>query len=107
MKLSGFLVGGLIGAAATVYVSRRKPGAVSWAANAISDVCSSVARKSVSKIMSKTFKDEAAVLSPKHSDDTAEKSEAAWGRIEAIVNSDPVLKREADKIKAESSSLTH
>ncbi|OBZ17819.1 MULTISPECIES: hypothetical protein [Bacillales] len=107
MKLSGFLVGGLIGAAATVYVSRRRPGAVSWAANAVSDVCSSVARKSVSKIMSKSFKEEAANLSPKHADDTAVKSEAAWGQIEAIVNSDPALKRETDKIKAESSAVAH
>ncbi|KRE54346.1 hypothetical protein [Paenibacillus sp. Soil522] len=107
MKLSGFLVGGLIGAAATMYVSRRQPGAVSWAANAISDVCSSVTRKSVSKIMSKSFKEEAVNLAPKHSDDTAVKSEAAWGQIEAIVNSDPAVKREADKIKAESSAQIH
>jgi hypothetical protein len=107
MKLSGFLVGGLIGAAATVYVSRRRPGAVTWAANAVSDVCSSVARKSVSKIMSKSFKEEAANLAPKHADDTAVKSEAAWGQIEAIVNNDPALKRETDKIKAESSAVAH
>ncbi|CAM3968755.1 hypothetical protein L1N85_03915 [Paenibacillus alkaliterrae] len=107
MKLSGFLVGSLIGAAATVYVSRRRPGAVSWAANAMSDVCSSVTRKAMAKIMSKDFKEEAAAFAPKHSDDTAEKSEAAWVQIETIVNKDPALKREADKIKAESSSLKH
>lgn len=107
MKLSGFLVGGLIGAAATVYVSRKQPGAVSWAGHALSDLCSSVARKSISKIMSKSIKDETSMLSPKHSDDTAVKSEAAWGQIEAIVNSDPQLKKEAEKIKAESSALAH
>ncbi|WP_054024348.1 hypothetical protein [Bacillus sp. FJAT-28004] len=107
MKLSGFLVGGLIGAAATVYVSRRRPGAVSWAANAFSDVCSTVARKSVAKMMSKSMNQNASALSPKHSDDTAVKSEAAWGQIEAIVNSDPALKKEADKIKAESSAIAH
>ncbi|MGO4544244.1 hypothetical protein AB4Z29_05565 [Paenibacillus sp. 2TAB23] len=107
MKLSGFLVGGLIGAAATVYVSRKQPGAVAWAAHAVSDVCSSVARKSVSKIMSKSIREEASAFSPKHSDDTAVKSEAAWEQIETIVNSDPSLKREADKIKAESSAIAH
>ncbi|WP_424766100.1 hypothetical protein [Paenibacillus sp. sgz302251] len=107
MKLSGFLFGGLIGAVATVYVSRRRPGAVAWAAHALSDVCASAARKSFSKIMSKDWKEEAAVTAPKHSDDSAVKSEAAWGQIEAIVNSDPALKREADKIKAESSALAH
>ncbi|MGG1635673.1 hypothetical protein AB4Z45_27075 [Paenibacillus sp. MCAF9] len=107
MRLSGFLVGGIIGAAATVYLSRRKPGAVSWAAHAFSDVCSNVARNSVAKMMSKSVKENASALSPKHSDDTAVKSEAAWGQIEAIVNSDPSLKKEADKIKAESSAFSH
>ncbi|HTG71527.1 MAG TPA: hypothetical protein VL921_19875 [Candidatus Udaeobacter sp.] len=103
MKLRGFLVGGLIGAAATMFISRRQPGAMSWAANAITDVT----RKSVSRMMSKSIKEEAVNLAPKHSDDTAVKSEAAWGQIEAIMNSDPALKREADKIKAESSAHTH
>lgn len=103
MKLRGFLVGGLIGAAATMFISRRQPGAMSWAANAITDVT----RKSVSKMMNKSVMEEAVNLAPKHSDDTAVKSEAAWGQIEAVINSDPALKREADKIKAESSAHTH
>ncbi|WP_138753470.1 hypothetical protein [Paenibacillus sinopodophylli] len=107
MKLSGFLVGGLIGAAATVYVSRKQPGAVAWAGHALSDLCSTAARKSMSKIMSKSIREEASAFSPKHSDDTAVKSEAAWEQIEAIVNSDPSLKKEAEKIKAESSALAH
>lgn len=107
MRLSGLLVGGIIGAAATMYVSRKRPGAMNWAASALSDVSKSVARKSVSKMMSKSIGNEASSRAPKHSDDTVVKSEAAWGQIEAIVNSDPDLKREADKIKAESSAVAH
>ncbi|MCA0754447.1 hypothetical protein KP806_05250 [Paenibacillus sp. N4] len=107
MKLSGFLMGGLLGMAATVYLSRKRPGAVSWAANAVTDMCSSVARKSMNKIISKDLKEEAAAFAPKPSDDTAGKSEAAWAQIETIVNSDPSVKKEAEKIKAESSSLAH
>ncbi|NIK77555.1 gas vesicle protein [Paenibacillus castaneae] len=107
MRLRGLLIGGIIGAAATVYLSRRKPGLVTWAANAASEVGSSVAKKSMSKIMSKSFTSKATALAPKHSDGTAEKSEAAWGQIESIVNSDPELKKEADKIKAESSAFAH
>ncbi|RCW51142.1 hypothetical protein [Paenibacillus prosopidis] len=107
MKLSGFLVGGLIGAAATVYVSRKRPGAIAWAASALSDISSNVVGKSVSMMMNKNWKQEAADMTPKHIDGSAVKSEAAWGQIEAIVNSDPDLKREAEKIKAESSALAH
>jgi hypothetical protein len=108
MKLSGFLMGSLLGAAATVYISRKRPGAVAWAAGALSEVCHTATSKTIAKIMSKDLgREAAATLSPKHSDDTAEKSAAAWGQIEAIVASDPELKRETDKIKAESSSVSH
>lgn len=107
MKLNGFLVGGLIGAAATVYISRRKPGAMSWAANAMSNAYSAVARKSVSGMMGKPSMDGAANLDPKHSENTAVRSEAAWEQIKAIVNSDPAIRHEADKIKAEASAHTH
>ncbi|MBD2869625.1 hypothetical protein [Paenibacillus arenilitoris] len=107
MRLSGLLVGGLLGAAATVYLSKRRPGAVAWAGHALSDVSSRIARKSMSKIMNNNWKEEAVTMAPKHSDDTAAKSEAAWEQIEAIVESDPAVKREAEKIKAESSSISH
>lgn len=107
MKLSGFVFGGLIGAAAALYVSRKRPGAAAWAASAVSDVCSNVARKSMSRWLNADWKKEAAELAPKPIDDTAEKSAAAWNQIEAFIDSDPKLKHEINKIKAESSSLSH
>lgn len=107
MKLSSLLVGGLIGAAATVYVSRKRPGAFAWAASAMSDVSSTIVGKSVSKMMNGNWKQEAATMAPKPSDDTVVKSGAAWDQIEAIVNNDPALKKEADSIRAESSAITH
>lgn len=51
MKLSGFLIGGLVGAAAVTYMSKKRPGALAMAANAMSDICTSIRDKSVSKIM--------------------------------------------------------
>lgn len=107
MRLNGFLVGGLIGAAATVYIARRRPGAIAWAAGAMSDVSSNVIGKTVSRMMNNNQMNNAATITPKQSDGTAVKSEAAWEQIEAIVNSNPGVKREAEKIKAESSRLTH
>ncbi len=108
MKLSGFVVGSLLGAAATVYLSRKRPGAVAWAAGALSDVCHSATNRTIAKWMNKGIgREAAAMISPKPSDDTAGKSEAAWGQIEAIVASDPELKKETDKIKAESSNVAH
>ncbi|RJE90012.1 hypothetical protein D3P07_07285 [Paenibacillus sp. 1011MAR3C5] len=108
MKLSGLLFGGIIGAAATMYVAKKKPATVAWAAGAMSDMCSGIVRKSVAKMVNADWKKEAAAgLSPKPSDDTAGKSAAAWEQIEAIVETDPSLKREVNKIKAESSAMSH
>lgn len=104
MRMSGIMLGGLIGAAATLYFTRKRPGAVAWATSAMSDIAS----KSVSKVMNGNWKQEAAkALAPKHTENTAENSAAAWEQINAIVNSDPVVKREVNKIKAESSSVSH
>ncbi|RIX53458.1 hypothetical protein D3P08_08430 [Paenibacillus nanensis] len=104
MRMSGIMLGGLLGAAATLYLSRKRPGAMAWASSAMSDIAS----KSVTKVMNGGWKKEAAAaLAPKHSEDTAAKSAAAWEQINAIVESDPSVKREVNKIKAESSSHSH
>ncbi|MDQ0058223.1 hypothetical protein [Paenibacillus harenae] len=108
MRLSGFIVGGLVGAVATMYVSRKRPGTFAWATSAVSKAASNMMGNTVSKVMNKGFMNEAAgAVIPKHTDAAAGKSEAAWEQIEAIVNSDPAIKKEADKIKAESSAFTH
>ena len=111
MRLSSLLFGGLIGAAATLYISRKKPGAVQWASSAVSDSLSSMSGKAMSKIINMDWKhgaNEAMTNVPKPSDDTAETSAGAWGQIESIIESDPQVKTEVEKIKAESSSaITH
>lgn len=107
MRLRGLIVGGLLGAAATVYASRKRPGAFAWVSSAASDVCARMVGGTVSKIMSRGMASEAAAAAPKPIDASAGNSEDAWEQIEALVNSDPEVKREADKIKAESSALAH
>lgn len=107
MKLSGLLFGGLLGAAATLYISRKRPGTVAWMTGAMSDMYSNVAKKTMTSLMNADWKKEAMEIAPKPTDDTAEKSAAAWEQIEAFVESDADLKREVNKIKAESSTLTH
>lgn len=107
MRLSGFIIGGLVGAAATMYVSRKRPGTFAWATSAVSNAASNMMGKTVSNMMNNGYMQEASGFAPKHTDATAGRSEAAWEQIEAIVNSDPAIKKEAEKIKAESSAITH
>ena len=104
MKWTSIMVGGIIGAAATLYFSRKRPGAVAWAASAMSDV----AGKSMAKMFSASsdWKREAVAQAPKHSDDTAANSAAAWEQIEAFVENDPAVKREVNKIRAETSTIS-
>lgn len=108
MRLSGLLFGGLIGAAATLYVSRKKPGAVAWASSAMGDMFASAAGKAFSMMASGSrLKGEAMKSAPKPSADTAATSAAAWERIESFIQSDPGVKAEVDKIKAESHAIAH
>ncbi|MBH5317989.1 hypothetical protein I6N90_09245 [Paenibacillus sp. GSMTC-2017] len=107
MKLSGLLFGGLIGAAATIYLSKKRPGAIAFASSAMSDLGTILVNKSVTKFIQSDWKDEAVTNAPKSSDDTAKKSAQSWEQIELLLNSDPALKQEVEKIKAESSSITH
>lgn len=108
MKLSGLLLGGLIGAAATLYVSRKRPGAVAWVSSAMSDMSSSIAGKAFQAMAGGAkWKAEAMKSAPKPSADTAAASAAAWERIESFIQSDPSVKQEVEKIKAESSAIAH
>ncbi|WP_168119183.1 hypothetical protein [Paenibacillus sp. HB172176] len=111
MRLSSMLFGGLIGAAATLYISRKKPGAAMRASRAVSGALSSMSGKAMSKMINMDWKhgaNEAMSHVPKPTDDTAETSAGAWEQIEALIENDPEVKAEVDQIKAESSSnMTH
>lgn len=108
MKLSGLMLGGLVGAAATLYVSRKRPDMAARASGAVADLCASAAGKAFTMVAGRArAKAEAAASAPKPSADTAATSAAAWERIESFIQSDPSVKREVDKIKAETSAVAH
>ncbi|MFC4777532.1 hypothetical protein ACFO9Q_12110 [Paenibacillus sp. GCM10023252] len=104
MKLSGFLLGGIVGAAAIVAVSRKRPGMVAWAGQAASELYSGIVNKSVRKMMTVKTASHVGAMTPKSTGGSDAKSGAGWGHIEAIINSDPKLKQEVGQIVAESSS---
>ncbi|GGG57426.1 hypothetical protein [Paenibacillus radicis (ex Gao et al. 2016)] len=107
MRLRGFIVGGAIGAAAALYMARKRPGTAAWLSATMSNGLSKLGRKSFSIMMMNDWKTKAVVSAPKHTDGTAAKSEGNWERIEAIINSDPKLKEQANQVMAESSSRMH
>lgn len=101
MRLSGFIVGGLLGAAAAMYASRKRPGMTGWAVEAAGGMVSSAKNKLVGKVMERKLNQwgkEAVHEAPKPSAASAESSADAWRQIGALVESDPALKRETQAI---------
>lgn len=96
-----------MGVAAAVYVSRKKPGTAAWAAGALSTACSALSKKTMAMMMNGNWKAQAMSSAPKPTDGTAAKSEGDWEQIEALINSDPAVKKQTDRILAESSATTH
>ncbi|MFD0958786.1 hypothetical protein [Paenibacillus chungangensis] len=106
MRMSSFMLGGLLGAMAAMYATRRRPELMARACNAMTDAGAAMAGKAMSMWLNADRK-KAAAEAPKPADDTAERSGVAWEQIEAIISSDPAVKKEVDKIKAASSGITH
>lgn len=105
MKMSSFMLGSLLGAAAMVYAIRKKPGMVTLVATAMTDAGSALFNKSMSRMgVSGT---EAKGASSKRTEGSAANSSAAWEEIEAVVNEDPALKSEVNKIMSERSTVSH
>ncbi|MWC28436.1 hypothetical protein [Paenibacillus sp. MMS18-CY102] len=103
MKMSGFIVGGLLGMAAAMYAARKRPGLAAWAVDAAGDMMSSAKNKMVSKVVERKmakWSKEAAHAAPKPSAASAGNTAEAWKQLGALVESDPELKRETEAIMA-------
>ncbi|AJY77198.1 hypothetical protein [Paenibacillus beijingensis] len=102
MKFGGFLLGTLCGAAAVFYVASRKPGMTALAGAAAGKMWTNMGKGmmlgvSTRGVSGKTAgKPDTAAAASDHKE--------AWSSIESIVSSDPEVKRETEKILAESGS---
>jgi len=117
MRLGSILIGGMIGAMATVYLSQKRPGAIAWAANTMNSACSSAMKGAISRWA--VWSANSAKSSQEHkrqfdagsaAKDKSIKAETSaddWRKLETLINGDPEVKRETDKIKAESSAVNH
>ena len=76
MRLSGFIIGGLVGAAATVYLSRMQPGKMKLAANMMSDVSSTLLGKSAVKAMTNEWITQSDSTTKHTADETKQESES-------------------------------
>ncbi|GFN30614.1 hypothetical protein [Paenibacillus xylaniclasticus] len=101
MRMSGFIIGGILGMAAALYASRKRPGMTAWAVDAAGDIMSSTKKRLFGKVMERKLNQwskEAGQAVPKRQDASAGNSAEAWQQIGALVESDPELKRETEAI---------
>src|SRR5262245_511995 len=96
----GFIIGGLVGAAAAMALARKRPEATDRMTAALSKACSSLTGMAVTGWMNRSL-GKAANSVPKPSSDMTERSETNWDKLEAILNSDPALKKEVSQIREE------
>lgn len=105
--MSGFIIGGLLGMAAALYASRKRPGMAAWAVDATGEMMSSAKNKLIGRVVQRKFRSwtkEAADVTPKRSAASAGNSAAAWQQIGALIESDPEVKRETEAIMRSASS---
>ncbi|MCM3747373.1 hypothetical protein M3223_08395 [Paenibacillus pasadenensis] len=110
MKLGTFIVGGVAGAAAALYIARKKPGLAAAAGVAAGQLWSGAVRRSMSAVLKRQShgereaevkRDQHEVIernAPQHS---GAADSQAWAQIAALVSSDPAVKRETEKIMIE------
>lgn len=119
LRLGSFIAGGIAGAAAALYVARKRPGLAAAAGVAAGQLWSGVVRKSMAGALrqgmgtigrsAKPVAPEPAVSERRAEPAAAHAGDAqAWAQIAALVSSDPAVKKETDKLLAEAgASMAH
>lgn len=107
MRWTGFLLGSLAGATAAAYIAKKRPGMFAWATAACANMASGLKGRTMEAVINTTAGKKNSKHSAAKANGTApENSTAAWGQIEMLMNSDPAVKKEAERIAAEGSK-TH
>ncbi|MBW7473478.1 hypothetical protein K0T92_01815 [Paenibacillus oenotherae] len=105
MRWTGFLLGSLAGMAAAAYVAKKRPGMFAWATAACTSMATGLKGRTIDAVISRKLGSKSssasASTSAKEKGAAPEDSAAAWGQIEMLMNSDPTVKREAERIAAE------
>ncbi|REK59171.1 MAG: hypothetical protein C6W55_01850 [Thermobacillus sp.] len=97
MRMRGFVAGGLIGIAAGIILSRRKPGSVEWFVRRADQLMTSAKHRMIEQVLNRRFGAE------ERSGEHACKSESgsSWNTIRSLINADARVKHEAERILTE------
>ncbi|GGF87698.1 hypothetical protein [Paenibacillus abyssi] len=104
MKWSTFIAGGLVGMTAVAFLANKRPGALTWMSSAAGDVWSGMKNRGLGKIVTTNMADLSNKAVPKSEGGSEEASGKAWLQIGQLLEKDPKVKQEADKILADNTA---
>ncbi|MEW9699024.1 hypothetical protein [Paenibacillus sp. SI8] len=106
MKIGTFLLGGIAGAAAVIYLNRKSKSMMLSAFSSSSESVGKVMDKARDKFVSKTFKDSSIDSSAKSYSSASSGSAGGLSQVEKIVKEDPGLKSTVNEILQENEKTT-
>lgn len=98
MRMRGFVAGGLIGIAAGIILSRKKPGSVEWFIRRADQLMTGAKHKMIEQVLNRRFGAEE--RGGEHDAGKAE-SGSSWNTIRSLINADARVKHEAERILTE------
>ena len=98
MRMRGFVAGGLIGVAAGIMLTRRKPGSVEWIVRGADRFMDAAKRMMIEQMLNRKFGAEKQEGERKEADVAGGSS---WNTIRSLISADARVKHEAERILEE------
>ncbi|PZD93499.1 hypothetical protein DNH61_23040 [Paenibacillus sambharensis] len=128
MRMSGFLVGGIVGVMAAAYLAKRRPGSFAWVGDAASGLVAGAKSKMIENALDRKFGKEKqpnqaaaqntaamnnaaqSTMAPNAVSGTAgssaqnQQQDSSWNMIAQLMTSDPEVKNQAAQIMTEAAT---
>lgn len=98
MRMRGFVAGSLIGIAAGIFLTRKKPGSVEWFVRRAEQMMAGAKHKMIEQLLNRRF---GAEESEGGKESGKAVSGSSWNTIRSLINADARVKHEAERILAE------
>ncbi|CAM4223866.1 hypothetical protein [Paenibacillus tarimensis] len=116
MRMSGFLVGGIVGVMAAAYLAKRRPGSFAWVGDAASGLVAGAKGKMIENALDRKFGKEKQPNQAAAQNTAAQNAafnatgsniqsqDSSWNMIAQLVTSDPEVKNQAAQIMTEAAT---
>lgn len=100
MRMRGFVAGSLLGMAAGIILTRRKPGSVDWLVRRADQMMTKAKHRVIEQVLNRRFGSEAGEAAA-GADAVRSEAGTSWKTIRSLINADARVKHEAERILEE------